>query len=66
MQLVLNAITGKFDIVGMTSAEVSAYLKLDQTTPQTVINGAPIFNVGVELKDDSILTSDKKFYLDGL
>jgi len=24
------------------------YLKLDQTTPQTIINGSPIFNVGIQ------------------
>lgn len=27
---------------------LSGYLKLDQTTPQTVINGVPIFDLGIE------------------
>jgi len=28
------------------------YLKLDQTTPQTIVNGAPIFNAGLVSNDD--------------
>ena len=59
MQIKLNPLTGKFDIVGMTDAEIAAYLKLDQTTPQTVINGAPQFNEAIVIKED------KWVYLDG-
>ena len=34
------------------------YLKLDQTTPQTVENGAPQFDEGIEI------TEGKRIYLD--
>jgi len=36
------------------------YLKLDQTTPQTVVNGAPQFNKGVTIKENEWV------YLDGV
>lgn len=35
------------------------YLKLDQTTPQNVINDAPQFDEGIVIK------AGKKLYLDG-
>lgn len=35
------------------------YLKLDQTTPQTVENGAPQFDEGIEI------TEGKRIFLDG-
>ena len=39
-------------IVTIASPDYSGtYLKLDQTTPQTVSNGAPIFNSGLESND---------------
>ena len=45
-----------------TQAEViallTAYLKLDQTTPQDVDNGAPTFNGGVILKSGQRLVFD--------
>jgi hypothetical protein len=60
MELVFNAVTGRFDLIGMTATEVEAYLKLDQTISQTVINGAPQFNEGITIKEE------KRIYLDGL
>ena len=44
---------------GMTTAEKGAYLKLDQTTPQTVDNGAPHFDGGL------IIKSGQKLIMDG-
>lgn len=35
-------------------------LHRDQTTPQTVVNGAPQFNVGIKIKENQWI------YLDGL
>jgi len=58
--IVFNPLTSKFDLVGMTSEEVDAYLKLDQTTPQSVINGKPKFQEGIEIK------AGKRLYLDGV
>jgi len=49
MAYAFNVFTGKFDILGMTSAEQAAYLKLDQSTPQTVSNGQPIFGQGIKI-----------------
>ena len=54
-----NVFTGTFDLIGMSTAQQGAYLKLDQTTPQNVINGAPEFNEGV------IIKAGKKLILDG-
>jgi len=34
------------------------YLKLDQTTPQDVDNGAPTFNGGIKIKSGQRLTFD--------
>ena len=59
MEIKLNALTGKFDLVGMTSTELGAYLKLDQTTPQDIDNGAPTFNKGL------IIKAGEKLYFDG-
>jgi hypothetical protein len=40
------------DIAGLTSSSGgSLFLKLDQTTPQTIINGTPIFNAGLTSND---------------
>jgi hypothetical protein len=41
------------------------YLKIDQTTPQTVINGMPVFNKGVRSDDDVIIKQSKRLVLDG-
>jgi hypothetical protein len=35
-------------VVGSIAASSTGLLKLDQTTPQTVINGAPLFNLGLK------------------
>jgi hypothetical protein len=37
MAFTLNPFTGKLDSTGMTASEAAAYLKLDQTTPQTTV-----------------------------
>jgi len=39
----------------------SRYLKLDQTTPQTVASGAPLFSYGVHLADTTTSTSGVLF-----
>jgi len=54
----INPFTGKFDDVGKD-------LKLDQTTPQTVTGGAPIFNAGLRSNGNIILKSGMKLVLDG-
>lgn len=58
-----------FDKVGQTTADVASndarYLKLSQTTPQTVINGAPTFNVGLSANDNIVLKAGKKLIFDG-
>ena len=58
MSIRLNIFTGMLDYVGMTADEAEAYLKLDQTTPQTVINGAPQFDEGLTIKKDKFLRFD--------
>ena len=49
----VNVMTGNLDKIGQTTSDQTEndarYLKLDQTTPQTVDNGAPIFNKGLEI-----------------
>jgi hypothetical protein len=50
----INSTTGNLDKIGQSAADVTSndarYLKLDQTTPQTVINGMPTFNKGIRIK----------------
>jgi len=50
----INSTTGNLDKIGQSAADVTSndarYLKLDQTTPQTVINGIPTFNKGIRIK----------------
>ena len=58
-QYKFNVFTGKFDLIGMTDAEKEAYLKLDQTSPQSVINGSPKFQKGLRIK------AGEKLILDG-
>lgn len=60
MQIVFNPISGTFDLVGMTQAQANAYLKLDQTIIQHVINNPPQFDEGITIK------RDKRVYLDGI
>jgi len=49
-----NFHTGKLD---QTSVEdLSGYLKLDQTTPQTIIGGIPVFDLGLDA-GSSLITS---------
>ena len=55
----INPLGKPFDMVGMTTAEKGEYLKIDQTTPQTVDNGAPHFDGGL------IIKSGQKLIMDG-
>jgi len=59
-----NPFTDRLDKYSNKSDDISDlsdyYLKLDQTTPQTVVNGAPQFDEGVVIK------ANQKVYLDGL
>jgi len=55
--LAFNPLTGKFDLVN----DDTQYFKLDQTTPQTVINGVPIFNLG--LTSNSTITNGGNLYM---
>ena len=57
-KLVYNPLTSRFDYVGMTATEAEAYLKLDQTVPQRVINDAPHFDKGLILKAGERLVFD--------
>ena len=41
------------------------YLKLDQTTPQTVTTGAPIFDAGLKSNNSIIIKAGQKLILDG-
>ena len=67
--LKFNPFTQTFDYT-LSSSEIQAisnalYLKLDQTTPQTVINGAPIFDAGLRCNGAIILKSGQKLIFDG-
>lgn len=42
----------------------SLYLKLNQTTPQTIINGGPIFDAGLTSNNDISIKSGFKLILD--
>jgi hypothetical protein len=56
----LNVFTGVLDITGISQTQADLrYLKLDQTTPQNVINGSPEFDEGLTIK------ATKPLYLDG-
>jgi hypothetical protein len=61
MPFKLNVFTGTFDIVGDLTQGLAdlRYLKLDQTTPQTVDNGAPLFKKGL------VIAKDERIYFDG-
>jgi hypothetical protein len=58
MKVVFNPITGLFDLIGMTTEEMEAYLKIDQTTPQNIINGAPQFDKGLVIKENEWVNLD--------
>ena len=59
----INPATGDLDKIGQTASDIISndgrYLKLDQSTPQTVINGAPVFARGL------ILVSGQRLVFDG-
>ena len=63
-------ITGTGTISLDTTYTDANYLKLDQTTPQTITNGAPLFSAGVTINADNqkILVganADGSIYFDG-
>lgn len=53
--------TGQVKIIGALSQSQAdaSFLKLDQTTPQHITSGSPIFDEGITI------ASGKKIYLDG-
>lgn len=56
MPLTINPITGKPDIIGLTTISADArYLMLDQSIPQTIINGSPIFGEGLTVSDNKFV-----------
>lgn len=63
----VNPHTGELDYYKFTQAELEAlFLKLDQSTPQTVDNGVPIFNQGARFNGAIILKSGQKLIFDGV
>ena len=55
----LNPLGAPFDIAGLSkSAADLLYLKLDQTTPQTIDNGIPIVNQGIQISTTYKLVPD--------
>lgn len=57
-------------MTGIPSPDLSAYLTLDQTTPQTIINGAPVFSKGLNVNADNQkiimgAENDSEEYFDG-
>ena len=66
MPYVFNPYSNKHDNNGYSLSTLDArYLLLNQSTPQTVINGAPIFDAGLKANDDIIILAGKKLVLDG-
>jgi hypothetical protein len=59
----VDEILGKVLMHDHVAADISdadtAFLKLDQTTPQEIINGAPIFSKGL------IIKAGERIYFDG-
>lgn len=49
LQLSLNG--GAYSPLVTTGSGIGLYLTLDQTIPQTILNGAPIFNAGLQSND---------------
>ena len=58
MKVVFNPITGLFDLIGMTPEEMEAYLKLNQTTPQHITDGAPVFDEGLAVEENKWISLD--------
>lgn len=62
----INPFTSKFDDITLdTTAGDARYLKLDQTTPQTVSGGAPIFGAGLKANSNIVLRTGYKMVFDG-
>lgn len=67
-ELNFNAVSGKFDLIGMTSSEISAYLKLDCSndplTGELVITPASGDNA-LKANKDITLKAGQKLIFDG-
>lgn len=61
-EITINPITGRLDVIGQSASDIVSdgllYLKLDQTTPQTVLNDAPNFSKGIIIKTGEKLIFD--------
>lgn len=55
-----ESIEGRLQTLENTEA-----LKLDQTTPQTIVNGAPTFEQGIVSEGDILLKIGQKLIFDG-
>ena len=66
---VFNPFTGELDFVGSDeelAAYVATFLKLDQSTPQHVVNGAPRFDGEAALNTPAIvIKSGQRLVFDG-
>lgn len=49
-----------------TSGSTSGTFLIDQTTPQTVTGGTPIFQEGLNSNENVTIKSGKKLYFDGI
>jgi hypothetical protein len=59
MAFPLSTLGIPIDKVGLTSSAASSlFLKLDQTTPQTVVNGSPLFAQGVSFPSVPLIDSN--------
>jgi hypothetical protein len=56
MKMVLNPLTGRFDIIGMTKDEADAFLKL--TGSNQVVTQTPQFDAGITIKKDQWVRLD--------
>ena len=53
----VSRFTGEFDLVGMTEAEKLAFLKLDQSTPQTVTGQPRFVTSGAITRVDGVVST---------
>jgi hypothetical protein len=57
--LVYNAVSGKFDLIGMTSAEVEAYVEISGDTMTGALNVLPSSgDFSIKIKKDTKLLLD--------
>ncbi len=60
-----NPFTTTLDKIRSFAVLDDRYLLIDQSTPQTVISGTPVFNVGLKANDDIVIRGTKKLVFDG-